>query len=389
MIGRLSAVPKILEVVARTTGMRFTAVARVTDTTWTACAVRDDLGFGLLPGGELELRTTLCDEIRQHHQPIIFRNVAENDSYREHHTPRIYGLQSYVSVPIFRASGEFFGTLCAIDPLPATFDEAIVLKTFQLFAELIASQLETEEQLQTSETELLAARDVATLREQFIAVLGHDIRSPLQAIAMGVQTLKRVPGLPPMAGRVVSTMDRACGRMGGLVDDVLDFARGRLGSGIPVSLTSDGRIGDVLEQVLAEVRASHPQADIVANVAIDRPVASDGPRVAQLFANLLVNAVQNAPAGTQIRVHAISSDEALVLALHNHGTPIPEDRLPGLFLPFTRNAADGKAAGLGLGLYIASEIAKAHGGRLSVQSSREHGTTFTFSMPLAEPATIA
>ncbi|MET0934406.1 MAG: GAF domain-containing protein, partial [Luteibacter sp.] len=113
-ISRLAVVPRILDAVVRATGMRFAAVARVTDDRWTACAVRDDLGFGLKPGEDLILETTICNDIRSNPQAVVFGHASAHPVYSKHHTPKYYGLESYASVPIFTVSGEFFGTLCAI-----------------------------------------------------------------------------------------------------------------------------------------------------------------------------------------------------------------------------------------------------------------------------------
>ena len=115
---RIAAVPNILDVVCRATGMGFAAVARVTHDRWIACQVLDNIDFGLPPGGELKVETTLCHEIRQHREVVAIDNVAEDAKYCDHHTPRMYGLQSYISVPIVLPDGRFFGTLCAIDPNP-------------------------------------------------------------------------------------------------------------------------------------------------------------------------------------------------------------------------------------------------------------------------------
>jgi GAF domain-containing protein len=117
-IAQISVVPTILDVVCKATGMRFAAVARVTADRWIACSVRDEIAFGLQPGGELKIETTICNEIREHRQAVIIDNVAEDLVYARHHTPAIYGLRSYISVPILLADGTFFGTLCAIDTVP-------------------------------------------------------------------------------------------------------------------------------------------------------------------------------------------------------------------------------------------------------------------------------
>jgi GAF domain-containing protein len=124
----IDAVPSILEVVCRTTGMGFAAIARVTEQRWIACAVKDDIRFGLEPGGELKVETTICHEIRQSGSAVVIDHVAEDQAFCGHPTPAMYGFQSYISMPIVRTDGSFFGTLCAIDPRPA------VLKTPQTIA---------------------------------------------------------------------------------------------------------------------------------------------------------------------------------------------------------------------------------------------------------------
>src|SRR3954463_14866340 len=96
-IARIPAVPTILDVVCRTTGMGFAAVARVTEDRWIACRVRDDIAFGLVPGDELKIETTICNEIRHSREPVVIDHVAEDPAYRGHHTPAMYGFQSYIS----------------------------------------------------------------------------------------------------------------------------------------------------------------------------------------------------------------------------------------------------------------------------------------------------
>jgi GAF domain-containing protein len=239
-IARIAAVPAILDVVCRVTGMGFAAVARVTDDRWIACAVDDRIGFGLIPGGELEIRTTICDEIRGHKHAVIIDNVAEDPAFRDHHTPRMYGFQSYISVPIMRSNGEFFGTLCAIDPAPAKLNESTALPTFELFAQLIASQIEADERIDASEAELLNANAASELREQFIAVLGHDLRNPLAAVEGGMRLIEKTP-IDAKAQMILGMMRTSTARMARLIDDVLDLARGRLGGGIPVTPTPIAR----------------------------------------------------------------------------------------------------------------------------------------------------
>src|SRR6202167_1488911 len=190
-VSRISAVPTILEVVCRTTGMRFAAVARVTEDRWVACSVLDEIDFGLKPGGELRVESTICHEIRQSREPVIIENVSEDAVWCRHHTPARYGFQSYISMPIVLADGTFFGTLCAIDPRPARLNTPQTVGMFKLFAELIATHLEAVDRVAASEAKLLSERETSELREQFIAVLGHDLRNPLASIEAGTKILAK------------------------------------------------------------------------------------------------------------------------------------------------------------------------------------------------------
>lgn len=188
-IANIAAVPTILNVVCRVTGMGFAAVARVTEDRWVCLAVNDEINFGLNPGGELKVETTICHEVRLGRELVVIDHVSEDKVYCGHPTPKMYGFESYISAPIFLKDGSFFGTLCAIDPKPAKLKNPGVIGMFQLFAELIAIQLEAGRRLAVAEANLLDAQATAKLRDQFIAVLGHDLRNPLASIGAGVELM--------------------------------------------------------------------------------------------------------------------------------------------------------------------------------------------------------
>ncbi|MEO7251158.1 MAG: GAF domain-containing sensor histidine kinase [Arenimonas sp.] len=382
-VGRLSAVPKILEAVAHLTGLRFAVVARVTDSNWTACAVFDQIDFGLNAGGELPLETTLCNEIRDHHQPVVFGQASADPHYASHPIPKLYGFESYISIPIFRTSGEFFGTLCALDPLPAKLDDPNIVRTLELFAQLIAAQLEIEERLERADNALLAAHDLAKLREQFIAVLGHDLRSPLQALSIGTELLTQASDDPAWQ-RHLKRMQRSCQRMNELIHDILDFARGRLGGGIPLDIRTGAELEEKLLQVIAEVQAVNADRSISAEIVLPRPVRCDDRRLAQMLGNLLSNAVAHGSAERPVEVRARSDETSFELSVSNGGEAIPEAIRSRLFEPFWRANSEQPSGGLGLGLYIAAEIARAHGGTIEVDSSADSGTVFVFRMPLGD-----
>ncbi|MBM1173861.1 GAF domain-containing sensor histidine kinase [Microvirga arabica] len=388
-IDRIQAVPTILEVVCRTTGMGFAAVARVTEDRWIACAVRDDIQFGLQPGGELKLETTICHEIRQAGKEVVIDHVAEDQTYCRHHTPAMYGFQSYISMPLVLADGSFWGTLCAIDPRPARLNTPVTIGMFKLFAELIGFHLQagerlaaSEANLATSEADLLDERKTSELREQFIAVLGHDLRNPLASIDAGAKMLLREP-LSPKGMTVVDLVQSSVKRMAELIDNVLDFARGRLGSGLTLERDARVPLGEVLEQVVDELRAAWPDRRIETRLAVTKTVSCDRARIAQLLSNLVANAITHGASEETIVVHASTLGGNFELSVANQGEPIPPATMKRLFQPFFRVAARPSQQGLGLGLYIACEIARAHGGSLDVTSDQEE-TRFTFRMPLAQ-----
>jgi len=377
-IAESEAVQRILEVVCRTTGMGFSAVARVTEDRWIACAVRDEIDFGLQPGGELDVRTTICDEVRSGRELVVIDNVAEDDRYCSHPTPEIYRFQSYISVPIELPDGRFFGTLCAIHPAPARLNTPETIEMFRLFADLVGFHVTARDRVVTAERDLLNERRIAELRDQFMAVLGHDLRNPLNAIQAALAVLRSTPP-EASAERALSVVQTSAARMGGLIENVLDFARGQLGGGLPMRLEPVADLSGRLEEVVGELRAIWPEREVETDLRFDGPIVCDPARVSQLLSNLLGNALTHGDPDTSVKVTA-RSGEVVELSVANGGEPIPEDKFERLFQPFSRGSEEPGGPGLGLGLYIASEIARAHGGTLDVSSSPD-STIFTFRMP--------
>lgn len=221
-IGRIPAVPTILEAMAGLTGLRFTAVARVTDTTWTACAVRDEIAFGLLPGGELELVTTICNEIRQHGQPVIFGSASTDPRFKSHPTPKLYGFESYISIPIFRGDGAFFGTLCAIDPRPAELDSPHLANTLALFAQLIATHLDAFDLYNRRADALAAASDEALrVGEENRRVAALMVERDRAAEAMG-RELRDTRRLRDVASRLIGA-DGSAALFGEILDAAIEI----------------------------------------------------------------------------------------------------------------------------------------------------------------------
>jgi signal transduction histidine kinase len=379
-IARIDAVPMILDVVCRTTGMGFAAVARVTEDRWVACNLLDQINFGLKPGGELKIETTICSEIRRNAKPVVIDHVDLDPQYSQHHTPRLYGFQSYISMPIVRGDGSIFGTLCAIDPQPRQLNAPATLAMFKAFADLIATHLDAQDYSDARDKELIDQRHDAELREQFIAVLGHDLRNPLAAIDGGIKLLSKRP-LDDKAVGIIKLMQESATRMSGLIDSVLDFARGRLGGGIALERVPSASLVPLLDLVVAELRTAWPDRVIETEFTIVQPVSCDDERVAQLFSNLLANAITHGAPDAPIRTKAWTHGDFFELSVSNAGEPIPPAAMEHLFQPFYRNSLRPTQQGLGLGLYIASMIAQAHSGRIDVTSTPAE-TRFTFRMPI-------
>lgn len=232
-----------------------------------------------------------------------------------------------------------------------------------------------------AESAVSLSLETAALREQFIAVLGHDLRNPLSALIAGLGQLEAKEQLSDRGRTIVSQMNGSLGRATALVANLLDFARGRLGGGLTLVRDTAQPLEPVLQQVVMEIRAIAPERQIIADFRIADPVDCDRDRIAQLTSNLLSNAVAHGDPSLPIRIEASTEDLAFSLSVVNGGPPIPSEALEQLFQPFFRGAVRRSQQGLGLGLFIVNEIAKAHRGTMDVVSTASE-TRFTFAMPL-------
>jgi signal transduction histidine kinase len=377
-IQRMGAVPTILETVAAMTGLGFVCIARVTQDSWTACAVLDKLGFGLNAGDGLDVTTTLCEEVRDTSKAVVIDCVSQDDVYRNHHTPRIYGFESYISIPIFRQNGEYFGTLCGLDPKPAVLKTPAIVSGLTLFAQLISLQMDADTQLADTRGLLADERETAELREQFIAVLGHDLRTPLGSILMAVEVGKRKDPDSAMQA-LLDHIGRSAHRISALVDDVVDFTRGRMGGGIALELRREDNLHLAFEQVIEELRGVHPQRRIVAHLQPIATLLCDRGRMSQMLSNLLNNALVHGDPAQAVEVTAREAKGVFQLTVTNAGPRIPDEVKRQLFKPFWRGSVKVAREGLGLGLFIVSEIARSHGGSIEVLTS-DTATSFIYKV---------
>ena len=271
-----------------------------------------------------------------------------------------------------------------------------MLVPIRLFASLIAQQIDSRRRLIETQRALADERDLAALREQFIAVVGHDLRNPLSSIDANAQLIDLI-GESPAVREYAGVILRSSARMAGLIANLMDFARGRLGGGIELGLEDSRSLGAALEQVVRELADAHARRHVEAMFDIRTTVRCDPARIGQLLSNLVGNAITHGDGEQPVRVRGWVDANELRLSVENAGEPIPPGTLPLLFEPFRRpvrgltdaNDSSDRSSrdagayvdGLGLGLHIAAQIAAAHGGRIDVDSDAER-TVFTFSMPV-------
>jgi signal transduction histidine kinase len=319
-VARIQAIPTLLQVLCESTGMRFAAVARVTDETWTACALHDDLDVGVRVGGPLDVKTTLGH------------------------------MKTQVSVPIVLPNGVCFGNLCAFDPVALDVAQPRTLAMFERFATLIGGALEQE-------------RATRALREDFIAILGHDLRNPLHAIHATSELLGRKSSDPTITSLALRIRNNAK-RMSLLIDDALDFARSALGGGMPLKVSETAVLASALTGVVQELKNGHPGREIVADIRVTGTVRCDVGRLEQLVSQLMAHALAHGAPSTPVKLTVHDDERQLAIEVWNAGAEDPRH-------------------GRGLGLQLCSEIVRAHGGTLAVTSDESSGTRFRVALPTA------
>jgi len=387
-INAIEAIPHIMEILASTLRLRFICVARVTEEAWTMCSVLDNAEFGLSPGDELEIETTFCRTVRANRKEIVINHASADNEYRENPIPIMYGFESYFSYPLYDAKGEFFGTLCGLDPEPRELRTEAVHGQVSAFAKLISNQILMNDHIEQTHTQLSDAKNMARLQEQYIAILGHDIRTPLSSIQIGISFLDDIIKDSEIASTVqvpvfkaVSRMKNSVQRMSRLIEDTMDFTHTRVGQGLPVKLAVSNNLSQQINYTVEELAAAYPKSSIRIHVDITRPLICDDKRICQLLSNLLKNALIHGDMSYPVYVKVLTNSNDFILSVQNSGAPISDDSKARLFQPFWRKESNRQNEGLGLGLFIASEIAKAHKGTLGVNSDY-NGTEFTLRFPL-------
>jgi signal transduction histidine kinase len=254
----------------------------------------------------------------------------------------------------------------------------------------LANLVRLDEAIDQALSEAVArySSELERTRDLFVGILAHDLRTPLGAIMMSAQYLMRLEDLPARALQTTATVQRSGERMQRIISDLLDVTRARLGGTFPVSVRSTN-LGNVCRQVIAEVQALHPDENVRWISDGDLSGTWDSERLSQLLTNLLENAIDHGTTGSTIIVTTNGLADTVKLSVFNEGTPIEPAAWQEIFDPLAGRSPGAEprraGAGLGLGLFIARQIALAHGGTLEVNSDAA-GTSFIALLPRVAPA---
>ncbi|WP_439583009.1 GAF domain-containing sensor histidine kinase [Dyadobacter bucti] len=396
-VQRIPVVPTLLDVICQSTGMGFAAVARVTESKWVTCSVRDDINFGLAPGSELILKTTICDEIRQSQEAVVIDHVQENEKFCGHHTPLTYGFQSYISFPIVLKSGEFFGTLCAIDPKPAQLDNTRIRGMFAAFADLISFHLQQAELLEESDKAVrnLSRQLTDTIDEnrQYRHISNHSLQEPLRKLrvfsGMVVQAIKEKDHEKAeyLASRIHSSAERFSAMIASLSDFTLlddDKQAPELTNlNAPLAVATQLLRFDILDKEASIVSEKLPSIHVY-------PA-----QIEQLFYHLLHNAIKFSKKDEKpvvsISCSMIDSSEFagqtgtgqqyVKILIKDNGIDIDSSQLEKVFDMFSQLPVKPGRTGEGVGLTFCRKIIRNHNGFIKAQSEINRGTRISIILP--------
>ena len=353
--------------------------------------------LSLDPAGRIfKVNKTLCSWVGYAPEDVLGKrlgdllNIAGRMFYETHIAPllRMQGFFNEVALDLVCRNGDRLPVIANAAERRAADGSVISTRLTLLKAtdrrryeqELLSARNQSRSSEAAARAVLKDERETSQLREQFIAVLGHDLRNPLASISAGARILLRRTR-DESEIRVLQMMQTTVMRMAGLIDNVLDFARGRLGGGITLVRDANHPLEPVLRQVVDELRTTMPERVIEIDFRIADPVNCDRSRMGQMVSNLIGNALTHGSPDHPVRITASTDHRMFELWVANAGEPIPDAAMTNLFQPFFRGQVRASLQGLGLGLHIASEIAKAHEGTLTVTSTPDE-TRFIFLMPL-------
>jgi len=429
-ITQIHIVPGLLDVICQTTNMGFAAIARVTEERWISCSVLDKINFGLKPGDELEIKTTICNEIRHDNKAVVIDHVAEDPVFHNHHTPAMYGFQSYISVPILRQDGTFFGTLCAIDPNPNVLNTPAITGMFNLFAELISFHLHAVEEINFGKSKLIEEREMHKITEahqktftdelekkvkertlqlednnlalekmnkelqSFAYISSHDLQEPLRKIQTFASLIseKEFDNLSEMGQDYFRRMRNAAERMQTLINDLLSYSRTDLDERKFEITDLNAIVEDVKDDLKEEIQRNN--AVIEVGEMCDVNVITFQFR--QLMYNLISNALKFTKPGEapHIKIHSkivegkflkhkslLPNSYYCHISISDNGIGFLAEYSEKIFELFQRLHVKSAYDGTGIGLAIVKKIVDNHYGQIAAMSGLGAGATFDIFIP--------
>ena len=387
-VQQIPIVPMMLETICQITGMRFAAIARVTNNKWVACSVRDEVQFGLQAGGELKIETTLCNEIRDHRQAVIIDDVEEDPQYYNHHTPKIYGLKSYISFPIILKDGSFFGTLCAIDSRPAQVNNPKVIGIFTMLAELLSFHLQSLDLLERSyqsNIDLHKMNNSLTKVNQeldnFVYTASHDLKSPISNIEGLLEVLTEELTAEnfnrEQINKIVYLMKSSVNSFNLTLQDLTAVVETATITSIDEK-SEEINIFEIVKSVEQDlirlIEASQAKVEVFSKD--NHVLYSSKKNMKSILYNLISNAIKyRSPARTpQVLVKLEEINGKSHLSVTDNGLGIPLDMQDQVFIMFKRFHSH--VEGSGLGLYIVKRMVDNMNGQIQVTSTLNKGTTF-------------
>lgn len=387
-IRRIEIVPTMLEVICHTTGMGFAAVARVTKDRWLACSVRDEVQFGLQAGGELKIATTICNEIRDSREPVIIDHVDADERFKNHHTPKMYGLQSYISFPIILKSGEFFGTLCAIDSKPAKVNNPKIIGTFKMFAELLSFHLQSLDVMDRSYNatlELDSKNKILTKvnhdLDNFVYTAAHDLKSPISNIEGLIHILSDSLANEEFdrneIKQIIGLLQTSVNRFSTTIQDLTTIIRTQ--EKIDEEKSERINIVEMVEDVKMDIGdlISQSNAQIKVLTKDDPSLHFSKRNFKSILYNLISNAIKyRSPHRIpEIAIKIETVEEKIHFSVQDNGLGISAENKNKIFTMFKR--LHNHVEGTGIGLYLVKKIVDNQNGKIEVDSVLGEGSTIT------------
>ena len=340
------------------------------------------VGFGepLASTRQLEGRT-FCHHAIVSSAPLLINDTMADSVFREIPTVQSLGVRAYAGIPLITDEGHAIGSFCAIDFAPRVWSALDV----EILTELAASalrEIKLRSAVRDAERHARAAQDAVRAREEVLAVVAHDLRTPLNFIKMGAQLVAEAPGAKENA-QLLERVEGAVDLMNLLIEDLLEVAKieaGRM-SIHPKPLSAQTLIDDAIK--MSEPLALRHQIKLIAQWEPDLPlVLADYERILRVFSNLIVNAVKFSGTSGEVRVTATHGNGTVRFSIIDSGPGISPENLERIFDRFWQaDSADRRGAGLGLA--IVKAIVTAHGGTIGVTSALGHGSNFYFDLPAA------